>query len=265
MFPRKIAIAMAITAALGAGAANAANVSQSLYTFSPTGANGNFTMLSAAYPGFTGYTFGGTNDVTFTWNGTFFNSSGDYTGAASATNATISSPELFFGKKWTAHTVQVFGPGSYSFDTAVANGGANAESGIVSMTVGANQIGAHMLFDWNNNISIDVVNVWNIGQTFSNCGAAATTPSAFNCLWTGSNNTAANSPATVFSLRSTNADGDLTTGVAMAPGGPFAGYSANFNLQGVSAVSAVPVPAAVWLFGSGLLGLVGIARRKKKA
>ncbi len=29
------------------------------------------------------------------------------------------------------------------------------------------------------------------------------------------------------------------------------------------APSAVPVPAAVWLFGSGLLGLVGVARRKK--
>ena len=27
--------------------------------------------------------------------------------------------------------------------------------------------------------------------------------------------------------------------------------------------SVVPVPAAVWLFGSGLLGLIGIARRKK--
>ncbi len=27
-------------------------------------------------------------------------------------------------------------------------------------------------------------------------------------------------------------------------------------------LSAVPVPAAVWLFGSGLLGLVGVARRK---
>jgi hypothetical protein len=29
-------------------------------------------------------------------------------------------------------------------------------------------------------------------------------------------------------------------------------------------VSAVPVPAAVWLFGSGLLGLVGVARRKSR-
>lgn len=28
-------------------------------------------------------------------------------------------------------------------------------------------------------------------------------------------------------------------------------------------VSAVPIPAAVWLFGSGLIGLIGIARRKK--
>jgi len=29
-----------------------------------------------------------------------------------------------------------------------------------------------------------------------------------------------------------------------------------------SSVSAVPVPAAVWLFGSGLMGLVGVARRR---
>ena len=33
----------------------------------------------------------------------------------------------------------------------------------------------------------------------------------------------------------------------------------------VSSISFVPIPAAAWLFGSGLLGLVGIARRKKSA
>ena len=33
------------------------------------------------------------------------------------------------------------------------------------------------------------------------------------------------------------------------------------HLEGT--VSAVPVPAAVWLFGSGLISLIGIARRKK--
>ncbi len=31
----------------------------------------------------------------------------------------------------------------------------------------------------------------------------------------------------------------------------------------VAAVSAVPVPAAAWLFGLGLIGLIGVARRKK--
>jgi hypothetical protein len=29
-------------------------------------------------------------------------------------------------------------------------------------------------------------------------------------------------------------------------------------------LTAVPVPAAVWLFGSGILGLVGVARRRKQ-
>lgn len=38
--------------------------------------------------------------------------------------------------------------------------------------------------------------------------------------------------------------------------------SSNGELSFSAGVSAVPVPAAVWLFGSGLLGLVGIARRR---
>lgn len=35
------------------------------------------------------------------------------------------------------------------------------------------------------------------------------------------------------------------------------------NITYVEAVSAVPVPATVWLFSSGLIGLIGVARRKK--
>lgn len=49
----------------------------------------------------------------------------------------------------------------------------------------------------------------------------------------------------------------LTT-IDSTMGGPLAGYQPIFN----GVLTAVPVPAAVWLLGSGLLGLVGIARRK---
>jgi len=35
------------------------------------------------------------------------------------------------------------------------------------------------------------------------------------------------------------------------------------HLEFIGTVSSVPLPPAVWLFGSGLLGLVGFARRKK--
>jgi hypothetical protein len=42
------------------------------------------------------------------------------------------------------------------------------------------------------------------------------------------------------------------------------GIGASFIVSGTIALAptTVPVPAAVWLFGSGLLGLIGIARRK---
>ncbi|MDH5571483.1 MAG: VPLPA-CTERM sorting domain-containing protein [Gammaproteobacteria bacterium] len=48
--------------------------------------------------------------------------------------------------------------------------------------------------------------------------------------------------------------------------GPFEGFNANFDITSLTVVTPpdpVPVPAAVWLFGSGLIGLVGFARRKK--
>jgi hypothetical protein len=48
--------------------------------------------------------------------------------------------------------------------------------------------------------------------------------------------------------------------------GPFSGFNATFGgTATVTSVINTPVPAAVWLLGSGLLGLVGVARRKKSA
>lgn len=41
-------------------------------------------------------------------------------------------------------------------------------------------------------------------------------------------------------------------------------FGSGAQLQAVD-VTPIPVPAAVWLFGSALLGLVGVARRKKAA
>ena len=40
-------------------------------------------------------------------------------------------------------------------------------------------------------------------------------------------------------------------------------FSGTTDIVRLSVVSAVPVPASVWLFSSGLLGLIGVARRKK--
>jgi len=51
--------------------------------------------------------------------------------------------------------------------------------------------------------------------------------------------------------------------------GPFTGYSASFDMTSVTltsiVVSEVPVPAAIWLFGSGLIALSGFSRRRSVA
>lgn len=43
----------------------------------------------------------------------------------------------------------------------------------------------------------------------------------------------------------------------------FGGVQFEYHFEGIVNVSAVPIPSAVWLFGSGLIGLIGVARRKK--
>lgn len=67
---------------------------------------------------------------------------------------------------------------------------------------------------------------------------------------------------------------DITASFAYGTGGVFGSITTlattatifndqNYTRAQFTATGPVPVPAAVWLFGSGLLGLIGIARRKK--
>jgi hypothetical protein len=275
MMMRKTLIASGVALAFGAPNAQAIQVPDYLglgvlnwYTD-----RANFTMQTP-----NGYIVGGTNDVTMYWDGSVFTASSDYTGPGSASNVTASSTTPFFSYTWTAHDIQVFAPGSYSFDTTL--GGGNGESGMLNATVGLTQMGFHMLFDWAGNLNIDVFVVASFNSMYgsgvgttvagSPCTASASTP-VKNCLWTGkgwAGGNKANAPADnqTWMLATVDGDGDGIMGIPMAAGGPFGGFNAGFNATMAPALtSPVPVPAAAWLFGSGLLGLVGIARRRKMA
>ncbi len=112
---KKTAIASGIVLALsmGATAANAAAVNALFGPNAWTTNHANFTMLNGA-----GGTVGGTNNVLMNWDGNGFNASSDYTGPGSVSNVTAASTTVFFGYNWTAHDIQVFTPGTYSFNTA---------------------------------------------------------------------------------------------------------------------------------------------------
>ena len=96
----------------------------------------------------------------------------------------------------------------------------------VSMTVGVDQLGMRTFIDWNGN-TFDILTVWDV-TTLGN----------------------------LTTLMAIDLEGDGIRGFLM-PNGPFAGF--NFIMD---VTIATPIPAAIWLFGSGLIGLIGLARRK---
>ncbi len=194
---------------------------------------GNFTMLNAS-PG--GTVFGGTNDVVFTWDNKFNTGETD-TNFGHMTIASV-KPQPFFGFVWKAHNIRVFGPGTYKFDTTctVADYKNNItvcnhklqkhqKDQFITMTVGPNQIGAHMLFDWSTAKNIDVVNVWNKDALWNRHGKTG----AKDQLFQGAAGVAP-LPTTVWALVSTDANGDGFNGSPMVDG-PFMGYYANFNAK----------------------------------
>jgi hypothetical protein len=207
----------------------------------------NFTMLDAV-----GGVVGGTNDVVMTWNGTAYNANSDYTGPGSVANVTASSTAPFFGHAWTAHDIQMFLPGSYSFDVTLSDGraGQAGESGNLNVTVPAGMLGMHMLFDWNGNLNIDVFvvaapdNIFGTGLLYSTvqnaskqfkCDTNFTGTITQNCLYDGALYGSAGAPtkSKLWMLASVDGNGNGVMGIPMPTGGPFPGFNANFSMPGL--------------------------------
>ena len=225
----------------------------------PAPLGGNFSMLEKL-----GKVFGGTNDITYSLD--FVNLNTTSGGNAGITTNTLASalPHPFFGAVWTAHHIRLFGPGTYTINTDNENEGPNdttaecttamlvagtctpsaTASKNITFTVGAGQIGAHMLFDWNGNFNIDVVNVWDQNTTWTDPDAGDK-----NNLWTGARWAGPSGytvhPQTQWAYVSTDNDGDGIVGVKMIDG-PFQGFSANFNLSPTfSCQESPPAPMAI--------------------
>ena len=191
---------------------------------------GNFTMLEKD----TGDTFGGTNDVVLEWDGVTLNTNEIDTNFGNVLLYSESS-QPFVGAIWSAHHIRVFGPGSYSFDSGCTSaemglhgcsaGSASSSGPAVSMTVGAGQIGMHMLFDYNGIFDIDIVNVWDQNAAWNDSTGQG---DAYNDLWMGFAGIAPD-PTTRWSLVSSDVNGDGINGLPMVDG-PFTGFYANFNL-----------------------------------
>ncbi len=185
---KKSALTAAVALTLGTGAAQAAS----------------FNMTFMDFPGAPNTTVSGTAD----------------TGAGTGSFNSGSTP--FFGQPWTGTVVAGFetaGAGSWTYSTATGS----SANGTYNFTLAAGQVAMGVLFDWNTNLGIPVLNILNADGS------------------------------------GVDIDSDGTLGTKMAAG-PFKGSPVGFS---GTPISAVPVPAAAWLFGSGLVGLVGVARRRK--
>ena len=145
----------------------------------------------------------------------------------------MNSVDPFFYQPWTATQKNWFDTHSSTLTWS----GTTADGAFGDFTytfhLAGNQVAAGTFFDWSGNNGIPVLTIFDC-----NTGGGA------------------------------NANTCTGTSLPMATA-PFPGQQPGFNgttdtdFPVSGGTSVIPVPAAVWLFGSGLIGLVGVARRRR--
>ena len=142
----------------------------------------------------------------------------------------LNSVDNFFSNPWVADQQSWFDTHTSSLTWSGTGATSNTSSAISDFSytfhLSSNQVAVGTYFDWNGNNNIPVLTI-------------------YDCPETGGGACFGNSLPMVtipFPGQITNFNGSTTD---------------NFPISG-----SVPVPAAVWLFGSGLIGLIGLARRK---
>ncbi len=260
---KKTALASALVAALGVSATASADTISMSFTGQFTlgnasGApqvNGDSTD-PAAIPGL------GSQRTPVSGTATFDTA----TGAGSA----AINPFSFFGGGLASATTVSF--------QAIGDGMGSPAGTLVAGTMG---------FNWNGNFGIPVTAIFDAAGFFANVpapGASVTIGTGCaGCATSSTADAAVGSPAVIGAvpMAMTNYNTAGTTmgslfpltddGISGSPmtTAPFPGFNANFDFTSINAtntsVGEVPVPAAVWLFGSGLMGLVGVARRRRRS
>ncbi len=185
----------------------------------------------------------------------------NFAGNAGVDSSLVGNGGIGYGDLLLSSSWNPFGTAPYKYDNA--SNGTHWTYGLSLDNRWSNSGGVATLYSLNGNNS-DVL----LSNDFINCGSscyyrdgqamAVNTSAAAGIVDTGLWSVDTNNNTVNFSI-------DLagTTGLLGASnmGIHWGMTCANDVIEG--GVSTVPVPAAAWLFGSGLLGLVGVARRKK--
>jgi hypothetical protein len=217
----------------------------------------NFTMLTSSAGTNPNAVEDGTNDVSYNLD---LNLNTILGGTIGLMTNEIASPTPYKGFIWDAHHIRLFGPGTWQIDTTCTT--TQLEAGVsacnnplqtvpsvqtqrfITFTVGPGQIGAHMLFDWNGNFNIDVVNVWNQNAIYDVKPDGNKNNMHVRATYGGPSGNEAD-PQGQWQYASSdvivNGNTDGANGAPMVDG-PFIGFNANFTLGPQSTCTPAPPP-----------------------